>query len=203
MEFVEGDDLAARIAASGAIPLDEAIPIALQIAEALECAHEAGIVHRDLKPANVKVRPDGTVKVLDFGLAKALEPAHVGVAHEATNSPTITSPFAMSNLGVILGTAAYMAPEQARGKPLDKRVDVWAFGCLLYEMLTARRAFAGEDVADTLAAIVRADPDWSALPADTPPAIRTLLRRCLEKDRRERLPDLGAARLELKRDVLS
>jgi len=198
MEFVEGDDLAARIARSGAIPLDDAIPIALQIAEALECAHEAGIIHRDLKPANVKVRPDGTVKVLDFGLAKALEPAHAGVAHEATNSPTITSPFAMSNLGVILGTAAYMAPEQARGKPLDKRVDVWAFGCLLYEMLTARRAFAGEDVTDTLAAIVRADPDWSALPADTPPAIRTLLRRCLEKDRRERLPDMGAARLELK-----
>src|SRR4051812_4298691 len=198
MEFVEGDDLAARIARSGAIPLDDAIPIALQIAEALECAHEAGIIHRDLKPANVKVRPDGTVKVLDFGLAKALEPAHAGVAHEATNSPTITSPFAMSNLGVILGTAAYMAPEQARGKPLDKRVDVWAFGCLFYEMLTARRAFAGDDVTDTLAAIVRADPDWSALPADTPPALRTLLRRCLEKDRRERLPDMGAARLELK-----
>ena len=198
MEFVEGEDLAQRITRGGAIPLDEALPIAFQIAEALEAAHERGIIHRDLKPANIKVRSDGTVKVLDFGLAKAVEfdrePSSADMAH----SPTITSPFAMSNMGVILGTAAYMAPEQAKGKPLDKRVDIWAFGCVLYEMLAGRRPFDGEDVTDTLAAIVRADPDWAALPANTPATVRTLLRRCLEKDCRERLPDIGAARLELK-----
>jgi Tol biopolymer transport system component/predicted Ser/Thr protein kinase len=198
MEFVEGEDLAQRIARAGAIPLEEALPIALQIAEALEAAHEQGIIHRDLKPANIKVRSDGNVKVLDFGLAKAVGVDHDGPVAELANSPTITSPFAMSNLGVILGTAAYMAPEQAKGKPLDKRVDIWAFGCVLYEMLTGRRPFDGEDVTDTLAAIVRGDPDWSALPANTPATVRTLLRRCLEKDRRERLPDIGAARLELK-----
>jgi serine/threonine protein kinase len=183
MEFVEGEDLAERIGRGGAIPLDEALPIAKQIAEALEAAHEQGIVHRDLKPANIKVRPDGAVKVLDFGLAKAMGADGAGARADLENSPTITSPFALSDMGVILGTAAYMAPEQAKGKPVDKRADIWAFGCVLYEMLTGRRPFAGEDVTDTLAAIVRADPDWSALPADTPPAIRTLLRRCLEKDR--------------------
>ncbi len=210
MELVDGEDLSQRLARAGAIPLDEAVPIALQIGQALEAAHEQGIVHRDLKPANIKVRPDGTVKVLDFGLAKALLPTDPGrpeglrhsddVARGSSpaDSPTITSPFQMSALGVILGTAAYMAPEQAKGKPVDKRADIWAFGCVLYEMLTGRRPFAGEDVTDTLAAIVRADPDWAALPSDTPPAIRRLLRRCLEKDRRERLPDIGAARLELK-----
>ena len=199
MEFVDGEDLSQRISQSGRIPVEEALPIALQIAEALEAAHEQGIIHRDLKPANIKVRPDGTVKVLDFGLAKALLPPDAGPTGRALeNSPTITSPFQMSQLGVILGTAAYMAPEQAKGKPVDKRADIWAFGCVLYEMLTGRRPFDGEDVTDTLAAIVRADPDWTALPADTPPAIRRLLRRCLEKDRRERLPDIGAARLELK-----
>ena len=198
MEFVDGEDLAERIA-RGAVPLDDALPIALQIAQALEAAHEHGIVHRDLKPANVKLRGDGQVKVLDFGLAKALGPADPSAAApNLENSPTITSPFQMSQFGVILGTAAYMAPEQAKGKPIDKRADIWAFGCVLYEMLTGTRPFGGEDVTDTLAAIVRADPDWSALPADTPPHIRTLLRRCLEKDRRERLPDIGAARLELK-----
>jgi Tol biopolymer transport system component len=202
MEFVDGEDLAERIARTGAIPLDEALPIALQIAEALEAAHEQGIIHRDLKPANIKVRGDGQVKVLDFGLAKALAPIDAGSGGPATdpleNSPTITSPFQLSQLGIILGTAAYMAPEQAKGKPVDKRADIWAFGCVLYEMLTGARPFSGEDITDTLAAIVRADPDWSLLPPDTPPTVRTLLRRCLEKDRRERLPDIGAARLELR-----
>jgi Tol biopolymer transport system component len=193
MELVEGEDLAQRLA-RGPIPFDEALQIATQIADALEAAHEHAIVHRDLKPANIKVRSDGVVKVLDFGLAKALEPA--GTAADAVNSPTLTA--RGTQHGVILGTAAYMAPEQARGKPVDKRADIWAFGCVLYEMLTGSRPFVGEDVTDTLAAIVRADPDWSALPAETPTVIRTLLRRSLEKDRRERLPDIGAARLELK-----
>ena len=198
MEFVAGDDLAQRLSTRGAVPLEDALALALQIAAALECAHEHGIVHRDLKPANIKVTPDGTVKVLDFGLARALDPGGPRGNADLANSPTITSPFALSNLGVILGTAAYMAPEQARGKPLDKRVDIWAFGCVLYEMLTAKRAFPGEDVTDTLGAIMRADPDWSALPRETPESIRVLLRRCLAKDPRERLPDIGAARLELK-----
>ncbi|HET7697114.1 MAG TPA: protein kinase [Vicinamibacterales bacterium] len=201
MEFVDGEDLAQRLAREGAIPLDEVIPIALQIAEAVAAAHEQGIIHRDLKPANVKVREDGTVKVLDFGLAKALAPpeARSGPAAAASieNSPTITSPFQMSQLGVVLGTAAYMAPEQAKGKPIDKRVDIWAFGCVLFETLTGRKPFDGDDVTDVLAAIVRADPDWTALPPDTPAPLRTLLRRCLHKDRHDRLPDIGAARLEL------
>ena len=152
MELVEGEDLSQRIA-RGAIPLDEALPIAKQIADALEAAHEQGIIHRDLKPANIKVRADGTVKVLDFGLAKAMDPAG-SRATSATNSPTITTP-AMTQVGVILGTAAYMSPEQARGKAVDKRADIWAFGCVLYEMLTGRRAFAGADVTETIAAIVR------------------------------------------------
>jgi serine/threonine protein kinase/Tol biopolymer transport system component len=199
MEFVAGDDLSQRIARAGAIAIDDALPIAIQIAEALEAAHEQQIIHRDLKPANIKVTGEGSVKVLDFGLAKALSPSDLKIAPAGMDhSPTITSPFQMSQLGVILGTAAYMAPEQAKGKPVDKRADIWAFGCVVYEMLTGKRPFAGEDVTDTLAAIVRADPDWSALPGDTPPVVRTLLRRCLEKDRRERLPDIGAARLELR-----
>ena len=148
LELVEGPTLADRIGL-GPIPVNEAVPIARQIAEALEAAHEQGIVHRDLKPANVKLRPDGTVKVLDFGLAKSLEPA-VGRSGDAATSPTITSP-AMTAMGIILGTAAYMSPEQAKGQPADKRSDVWAFGCVLYEMLTGRRAFRGDDVSDTLA----------------------------------------------------
>ena len=199
MELVEGEDLSQRLGREGAIPLDEAIPIAVQIADAVAAAHDQGIIHRDLKPANVKVRDDGTVKVLDFGLAKALAPPDVRPASAPSieNSPTITSPFQMSQLGVVLGTAAYMAPEQAKGKAIDKRVDIWAFGCVLFEMLTARKPFDGDDVTDVLAAIVRDEPDWAALPADTPAALRTLLRRCLRKDRRDRLPDIGAARLEL------
>jgi serine/threonine protein kinase/Tol biopolymer transport system component len=198
MEFVDGEDLAERLARDGAMPIGDALPVALQIAEALEAAHEQGIVHRDLKPANVKIRPDGTAKVLDFGLAKALVPADAGRSPELADSPTITTPFQMSALGVILGTAAYMAPEQAKGRTVDKRADIWAFGCVLYEMLTGRRAFEGEDVTDTLAAIVRAEPDWSRLPAETPASIRTLLRRALEKNPRDRLPDIGTARLDLK-----
>jgi len=197
MELVEGEDLSQRIA-RGPIPIDEALPIAKQIAEALEAAHEQGIVHRDLKPANIKVRTDGTVKVLDFGLAKLAEPP-VGVStgiSPLSLSPTITSPM-MTGVGVLLGTAAYMAPEQAKGRPADKRSDIWAFGCVFYEMLTGKRAFEGEDVADTLANVLKAPPDWTALPATTPPAIDRVLRRCLEKDMRKRLHDVADARIEL------
>ena len=189
LELVEGPTLADRIA-QGPIPLDEAIPIARQIAEALEAAHEQGIIHRDLKPANIKLRSDGTVKVLDFGLAKALDPAPASI--DASQSPTITSP-AMTRMGVIMGTAAYMSPEQARGKTVDKRSDIWAFGCVLYEMLTGRRAFEGEDISDTLANVLKIDPNWQALPADVPAAIRALLRRCLDKDRRTRVADISTA----------
>jgi serine/threonine protein kinase len=194
MELVEGEDLAQRIA-RGPIPIDEALPIAKQIAEALEAAHEQGIMHRDLKPANIKIRPDGTVKVLDFGLAKAMGP--VGSTPNMSQSPTITTP-AMTQAGMILGTAAYMSPEQAKGRLADKRSDVWAFGCVLYEMLTGKRAFEGDDVSDTLAAVLRGEPDWGALPADTPTPIGKLLRGCLQKDRRERVPDIAVARLEIK-----
>ena len=195
MELVEGPTLADRIA-QGPIAVDETLPVAKQIAEALEAAHEQGIIHRDLKPANIKLRPDGTVKVLDFGLAKALEPAWSANVN-ATASPTITSPAMMTGVGVLLGTAAYMSPEQARGKPVDKRCDIWAFGCVLYEMLTGRRPFAGEDVTDTIAAVVRAEPEWDALPSQTPAAVRRVLKRCLEKQVRERLPHIGAARLDI------
>ena len=194
MELVEGPTLADRIA-QGAIPLDEALPIARQLAEALEAAHEQGIIHRDLKPANIKVRPDGTVKVLDFGLAKAMEPAGAATAG-MSQMPTITTP-AMTQAGTILGTAAYMSPEQARGKPADKRADIWAFGCVLYEMLTGRRAFEGDEIADTLAMILTKAPDWSALPPSTPAAIARLLRRTLAKDKRDRLGDASAIRLEV------
>ena len=197
MEFVDGEDLAQRLA-RGAIPLDEAIPIAKQIADALECAHEQGIVHRDLKPANVKVRPDGAVKVLDFGLAKALSaPAEASSGSIAPIlSPTFTSP-AMTQMGIILGTAAYMAPEQARGKATDKRADIWAFGVVLFEMLSGTRAFEGSEVSDTLAFVLTKEPDWNALPAEMPLSIHRLLRRCLHKDRKLRLADISDARLEL------
>ena len=193
LELVDGPTLADRIA-QGPLPLDEALPIAAQIADALEAAHEQGIVHRDLKPANIKVRPDGAVKVLDFGLAKALDPP--GGTPASDHSPTITSP-ALTRAGLILGTAAYMSPEQARGRQADARSDVWAFGVVLLEMLTGQRTFKGDDVADTLAAVLRAEPSWSTLPAGTPPSIRRLLRRCLQKDPRRRLQHIGDARLEL------
>src|SRR5687768_12885396 len=200
MELVEGPTLADRIA-QAAIPLDETLLIAKQITEALEAAHERGIIHRDLKPANIKVRPDGTVKVLDFGLAKALEPAN-GVSPNMSQSPTITSPAMMTGVGILLGTAAYMSPEQARGKAVDKRSDIWAFGCVLYEMLTGRLAFDGEDTAEILAAVVKTEPDWNTLPLDTPASICTLIRRCLRKELHRRLADAGAVRLEIE-DVLS
>jgi serine/threonine protein kinase/Tol biopolymer transport system component len=194
MELVEGEDLSQRIA-RGALPITEALSTAKQIAEALEAAHEQGVIHRDLKPANIKVREDGTVKVLDFGLAKALEPT-VAAPSNVSQSPTITTP-AMTQAGMILGTAAYMSPEQAKGRAADRRSDIWAFGVVLYEMLTGRRAFKGEDVADTLACILTREPDWTTLPADTPPLIRRLLRRCLEKERRRRLDSAADARMEI------
>ena len=190
MELVEGEDLSERIV-RGPIPLDEALAIANQIATALAAAHEQGIIHRDLKPANVKVRPDGTVKVLDFGLAKAMEPAGSSVV--VSQSPTITTPAMMTGVGMILGSAAYMSPEQARGKSVDKRTDIWAFGCVLYEMLSGRRVFDAEDVSMTLASVMMKDPDWSALPEDVPAHIRTVVRRCLEKDRQKRLADIAVA----------
>jgi Tol biopolymer transport system component len=192
MELVEGPTLADRIA-KGPIPLDEALPIAEQIAEALEAAHEQGIIHRDLKPANVKVRTDGMVKVLDFGLAKAFDPIGSN-AGNATTSPTITSP-AMTQAGIILGTAAYMSPEQARGRAVDKRSDVWSFGCVLYEMLTGRHTFNGDDISMTLATVLKGEPDFSLLPAATPPSVQLLLARCLKKEPRMRLRDIGEARV--------
>jgi len=194
MELVEGEDLAQRIA-GGAIPVAEALPIAKQMADALEAAHEQGIIHRDLKPANIKVRPDGTVKVLDFGLAKAMEPTGAA-SPSASQSPTITTP-AMTQVGMLLGTAAYMSPEQARGKPADKRADIWAFGCVLYEMLTGQRAFDGPGVTETLARVIEREPDWAKLPATLSPALRTYIRQCLQKDPRQRVQAIGDVRLAL------
>jgi serine/threonine protein kinase len=197
LELIEGPTLAERID-RGAIPLDESLAIARQIADALAAAHDQGIVHRDLKPANVKVRADGSVKVLDFGLAKLTGPAD-GAGDDlqrVAQSPTVTSP-AMTQAGLILGTAAYMSPEQARGRTVGRSADIWAFGCVLYEMLTGRRPFAGDDTTEIIAAIVRADPDWSRLPAATPDSIRRLLRRCLAKDPALRLADIRDARLEI------
>ncbi len=194
MELVEGEDLSQRIT-HGAIPVDQALPIAKQIADALEAAHEQGIIHRDLKPANIKIRADGTVKVLDFGLAKAMEPSG-GMSASVSTSPTLTTP-AMTQAGMILGTAAYMSPEQARGTTADKRADIWAFGVVLWEMLTGKRLFEGATVSDTLASVLKTEPDWTALAPTTDPAIRRLLRRCLEKDRRRRLSDAADARLEI------
>jgi serine/threonine-protein kinase len=195
LELVEGETLADRIA-RGPLPLDEALGVAREIAAALETAHERGIVHRDLKPANVKLTPAGKVKVLDFGLAKAL--TGDGSSPDVTSSPTMTA--AATQAGVVIGTAAYMSPEQARGKSVDRRADIWAFGVVLYEMLVGRKAFEGETVSDTLAAVLRSEPDWSRLPQSTPGHVRRTLRRCLERDRERRLRDIGDARLELEGD---
>ncbi|HEY6066482.1 MAG TPA: serine/threonine-protein kinase, partial [Thermoanaerobaculia bacterium] len=191
LELVEGPTLAERLA-RGALPVDEAISVCEQIASGLEAAHEAGVIHRDLKPANVKIRPDGSVKILDLGLARGVDSSS---STDQSLSPTITS--GGTETGVILGTAAYMSPEQARGRSLDKRSDVFSFGCVLYECLTGKRAFPGDTVSDTIAAILRSEPDWSALPAETPAAVRKVLRRSLEKDRKNRLRDIGDARLEM------
>jgi serine/threonine protein kinase len=192
MELVDGPTLEERIA-PGPLALDEALWIAKQIAEALEAAHEKGIVHRDLKPANVKVTPEGVVKVLDFGLAKTAD----SVTVDAKNSPTLT--LRSSELGVIMGTAGYMAPEQAAGKPVDKRADIWSFGVVLFEMLAGGRLFHGETISHTLADVLRAPIDFDKLPRETPPAIRDLLRRCLDRDVKTRLRDIGEARMAIQK----
>jgi serine/threonine-protein kinase len=194
LELVEGKTLADRIT-DGPVPVDEALPIARQIAEALEAAHEQGIIHRDLKPANVSLRSDGAVKLLDFGLAKSLEPV-AARGRDVSASPTMAGP-PLTQMGVILGTAAYMSPEQAKGLQVDKRSDVWAFGAVLYEMLSGQRAFEGDGMSDTLAAVLRQDVDWTALPASTPGPVRRLLARCLDRDLRRRLRDIGEARIVL------
>jgi serine/threonine protein kinase len=188
MELVSGETLAERVKRDGAVPMEEALAIAKQIAEALEAAHEKGIIHRDLKPANVKVTPEGRVKVLDFGLAKAFaSESEVDISQMAT----------LSEEGRILGTPGYMSPEQARGKSVDKRTDIWAFGCVLYELLVGKPAFRGETVSDTLAKVLEREPDWETLPAATPAKLQELLHRCLEKDSQRRLRDIGEARIEL------
>ena len=191
LELVEGPTLADCIS-KGPIPIDEALPIARQIVEALDGAHEAGVIHRDLKPANIKVREDGTVKVLDFGLAKALDATPEG---DPSESPTMTA--VATRAGIIMGTAAYMSPEQARGKTVDKRADIWAFGAVVFEMLTGKRPFEGRDVSEVLGGVLRLEPDWDTLSAVTPPRLLALLKRCLEKEPRERLRDIGDARAEL------
>ena len=193
MELAPGIDLADRLG-EGAISIEEALPIALQIASGLEAAHERGIVHRDLKPANIKIASGGEVKILDFGLAKAWEDSPVADGSMSL-SPTLTAQ--MTQAGVILGTAAYMSPEQARGMEVDKRADIWAFGVVVWEMLTGQRAFRGETVSDTLAAILKEEPDWSQLPERMPADARQLLRRCLDRDPSTRLRDIGEARVLL------
>jgi len=194
IELVAGPTLAERIA-QGPLPLDEALPLARQIAAGLEYAHEKGIVHRDLKPANVKLAPEGGAKILDFGLAKAFNPLDSTSQLNQSNSPTIS--LAATQAGMILGTAAYMSPEQAKGKSVDRRADIWAFGCLLYEMLTGKPTFEAETTSEVLAAVIRADPDWGALPGTTPPRIRELVRRCLVKDPTQRLQAIGDARIAI------
>ncbi len=192
MELADGPTLADRIK-EGPIPVEEALRIARQIADALEYAHEHGIVHRDLKPANIKVSRDDAVKVLDFGLAKAIEGDASSM--DMGNSPTLTDMATMQ--GVLLGTAAYMSPEQAKAKPVDRRADIWAFGCVLYEMLTGQMACQGDSVADTLAAVLKNEPDWTQLPKETPAHVRVLLQRCLQKDPKQRLQAIGEARISL------
>jgi eukaryotic-like serine/threonine-protein kinase len=195
LELVEGPTLADRIA-QGPIPLDEALVIARHIADALEAAHEKGVIHRDLKPANIKLPPEGNVKVLDFGLAKMLDEGGASASRGAlTMSPTLS--VHATYAGVILGTAAYMSPEQARGRSVDKRADVWAFGCVLFEMLAGARPFDGEDVAETIGAVIHKPPAWERVPATTPPAVRLALERCLEKDPRQRIRDVSDVQLAL------
>ncbi len=203
MEFVEGPTLAERLAdANSGLPLDDVLAIARQITDALEAAHDQGIAHRDLKPANIKIRPNGTVKVLDFGLAKVIEPGSLrgsgsnGASAMLTQSPTITTP-AMTQAGLILGTAAYMSPEQARGRPVDRRADIWAFGCVLYEMLTGRRAFDADDVSVTLARVLERDVDLEALPRGIPARLHQVITLCLRKDPRQRVQSIGDVRLAL------
>ena len=203
MELVEGPTLAERIRGPADVArvrepplqLDESLAIGRQIAEAMEYAHERGVVHRDLKPANVKITGEGAVKVLDFGLAKALDsqdsPNNVNLA----SSPTVS--IGPTHAGMILGTAAYMSPEQAKGRPVDRRADIWAFGCVLYEMLTGEKAFHGETVSDVLASVITKEPDWARLPSNSPPTVKKLLRRCLDKDSKRRLRDIGEARIAI------
>src|SRR3989454_4288430 len=193
LEFVEGETLAERIG-RGPIPVEEALNIARNICEGLEVAHERGITHRDLKPANIKLTPDGKVKVLDFGLAKAIENAPTGAA--LSNSPTLLT-MAATSAGMILGTAGYMAPEQAKGKAVDRRADIWAFGVVLYEMLSGRMLFSGETASETIAAVLMKEPDWNTLPPNIPARLRRLLRRCLVKEPRNRLHDISDARIAI------